>query len=328
MINFNNKKVLIIRLSSLGDIILTTPIIRALKNIYPNITLDFLVKEKYYDALRFNPHLNKIIPFNANSSIKQIRGLIKKEKYDYVIDLHASIRSKLITFGLKAKTFSIKKNRIKKFLLVKFKINLLKNYSLIPEIYAKCIPGLELDNYGAEIFLEKLPEIKEKENIIGICPGAFHFSKSWGEKNYLDLIKFLIKLNYKVALFGGKSDLELCERLSNHGKNIVNYSTNDNLLEIAANMLKCKLILGNDSGLMHLAAALKLPVIVIFTSTVKNFGFEPYKAKSHIIENNDIPCRPCSHVGLDKCPKGHFNCANSISPSDVFNKIKVVIKDL
>ncbi len=326
MINFNNKKVLIIRFSSLGDIVLTTPIIRALKNNFPDIILDYLVKEKYVDALRFNPKLNKIIPFTKDTSIKQIRELIKKEKYDYIIDLHSSLRSKLITFGLKAKTFSIKKNRIKKFLLVKFKINLLKNYDLIPEIYAKAIPDLELDEAGAEIYLEKQTSIRE--NLIGICPGAFHFTKSWGENNYLDLIKFLIKLNYKVALFGGKNDMELCERLSSYDKNIINYSTNDNLLEMAKNMLKCKLILGNDSGLMHVAAALKLPVIVIFTSTVKNFGFEPYKAKSIIIENNDIMCRPCSHIGLDKCPKGHFNCANSISPSDVFNKIKLVIKDV
>lgn len=332
MIDFTNKKVLIIRFSSLGDIILTTPLIRSLKNQYPNITLHYLVKENYHSALQFSPYLDKILLFNNSLTISNLRSLIKNEKYDYIIDLHASLRSILITLLLGIKVYRVKKPRIKKFLLVKFKYNLLKNYDLIPELYAKAIPGFALDELGPDLFLDSKTElinkINEKENIIGICPGAKHKTKSWGEKNYFELIRFLNKLNYKVYLFGGRSDKELCQRLSKIRNNVVDLSTDDELLLMAKDMLKCKLILGNDSGLMHVAAALKLPVIVIFTSTVREFGFEPYKAKSIIIENNEISCRPCSHVGLDECPKEHFNCANSISAADVFLKIKNMLKEL
>ncbi len=330
MIDLTNKKVLIIRFSSLGDIILTTPLIRSLKKQYQNLTIHYLLKDKYYNALEFNPYLDKIILFNNSQSVSDTRSIIKNERYDYLIDLHSSLRSSLIAFGLGIKVFRVKKPRIKKILLVKFKYNLLKHYDLIPELYAKTIPNFTLDDFGLDLFVkpEKNYYYDKKENVIGICPGAKHLTKSWGEHNYSELIKFLNKLNYKVLLFGGNSDKELCERLSKVSNNTQNLSTDDDLIAMANEKLKCKLIIGNDSGLMHAASGLKLPIIVIFTSTVRQFGFEPYKVKNIIIENNEISCRPCSHIGLDKCPKKHFNCGNSISPADVFNKIKTLLKDL
>jgi len=330
LVKLTDKKVLIIRFSSLGDIILTTPIIRTLKKQFTNLTLHYLLKDNYNNVLEFNPYIDKIIPFDSTKTISQIRKIIKSEKYDFIIDLHASLRSLLICTALGIKVFRINKPRIKKFFFVKFKLNTLKKYDLIPELYAKALPNFHLDDLGLDLFLSKENNIKlEKiDNYIGICPGAKHLTKSWGEENYFELISFLDKLNYKVALFGGKNDKLLCERLSKASTNVINFSTDDDLIKMGKEMLKCKLILGNDSGLMHAAAGLKLPVIVIFTSTVKQFGFEPYKTKHIIIENNEINCRPCSHVGREKCPKMHFNCGNSISPADVFNKIKRLLKEL
>ncbi len=330
MIDFSNKKVLIIRFSSLGDILLTSPIVRSLKKKFPSIDIRFLTKEQYLSTVKFNPYINDILLFNNSSKISDFRKKIKSQKFDYIIDLHSSLRSFLISFAMGIKVFRIHKPRIKKALLVKFKYNLLKNYDLIPEMYCKSIPGFELDELGLDLFIDcKTNEkVKKEDNLIGICPGAKHLTKSWGEHNYSELIKFLNKLNYKVALFGGKSDKELCERLSNAGSFVTNNCSDDDLITMGKEMLKCKLVLGNDSGLMHAASGLKLPVIVIFTSTVRQFGFEPYKAKSVIIENNEIACRPCSHIGLDECPKKHFNCGNSISAADVFNKIKLMIKSI
>ncbi|MFH0734378.1 MAG: glycosyltransferase family 9 protein [bacterium] len=321
MINFNNKKVLIIRFSSLGDVLLTTPILRALKKSYPTVTIHYLIKNEVKEAILFNPYIDKIIVFNKTDKLTDLRSSIRLEKYDYIIDLHDNLRSMYITKGLNV--FRIKKPTLKKYLLVKFKINLLKQNKSVVEMYAAAIPEFKLDNLGLELFLNKGENVPCVENkTIGICPGAKHYTKRWEYNSYKELILLLTNSGYKVLLFGGTYDMEMCKHLADNNKNVENISTDNDLIAMGKNMLRCKLIVGNDSGLMHTASALKVPVIVIFTATVKEFGFAPYKAKSIIIENNKITCRPCSHIGKSVCPKRHFNCSKTITPLLVFNKLQ------
>jgi len=312
------KKILVIRLSSLGDILLTTPVLRALKKKFIESEIDFLTRESYADAINFNQNLNEVLFYEKYENTKDLIKVLQNKNYNFVVDLQNNFRSKKIISNLNIKKYKYKKSNIEKFLLVNIKINLLKNYKTIPEKYAESIPDLHLNKNGLELFIPKNinPQI-EGNNLIGFCPGSRHFTKMWLEEYFVELGNKLSAEGYNVVLFGGESDIEVCNRISNKIFGAVNLSNKNNLLQTAADMKMCKLIVCNDSGLMHTATAVGVPVAAIFGSTVKEFGFSPYNSRSLIIENNSLSCRPCSHIGRDKCPKKHFNCMRELTPTIV-----------
>lgn len=322
------NKILIIRLSSLGDILLTTPLIRTLKSIHPELSIDFIVRSEYEDVIKHNPNLNKIITIKRDYKTNSIREEIHKNKYDLIIDLQNNLRSKRLTNGSMSEIVRYKKPYLNRTLLVKFKINRFKEIIPVPVKYANAIPNFLLDDKGLELFLpdniESSPD--EEKNYIGFCPGSRHKTKMWPEEYFIELGNKLSKNNYKIVLLGGGDDREICSRLSQRIEGSIDLSNNNNLFELAANMKKCKAIVCNDSGLMHGGLAVDVPVVAIFGSTVKELGFFPYKGENLILENNSLSCRPCSHIGLDKCPKQHFNCMNEILPNHVLQKTLNFIK--
>ncbi|MBK8944204.1 MAG: glycosyltransferase family 9 protein [Ignavibacteriae bacterium] len=335
------NKILIIRLSSLGDILLTSPLIRSLNNQFPNLKIDFLLREEYKDAVIFNPNLNSVISLNrkdnsltvisrefltAKSKNKVVN--LSSQNYDLVIDLQNNLRSRKLSKGISKEILRFKKPSIEKFLLVKFKWNLFKEIIPIPVRYANTIPNFNLDEKGLEIFIGKSEQIKIDENIIGFCPGSRHKTKMWKEEYFVELGNMFSNFEKTILLFGGKDDKEICEKISNKIPNSVNLSNDDELLKTAEVMKKCKVVICNDSGLMHLALAVNIPVIAIFGSTVKEFGFAPYKGKSLVLENNSLSCRPCSHIGLAECPQKHFKCMLDITPQFVFQKTSEFIKNI
>jgi len=321
------KKILIIRLSSIGDILLTTPLIRSLRKQNHGARIDFVLKGEFFELLKNNPHLSNIYRYSKKSTDrKELFKVLKLNEYDLVIDLQNNSRSGEITSKLKSKVVWFKKHNIKKFLLVNFKINLLKKYPQIPLRYAHAA-GIELDDYGLEIFFEETADerLKLNEKIVGLCPGAKHFTKRWPEKYFIELGKKLEADNYKVVLFGGPDENKLCNNIESQLTNSLNLS-NESILQTAANMKMCKLIYTNDSGTMHLASAVQVPVIAVFGSTVKEFGFFPYKAKSIELEVENLHCRPCTHIGRNNCPLIHFKCMKEINPELAYSSlIKLVV---
>ena len=326
----NAKKILIIRFNSLGDILLTTPLIRSLKKQNKQLKIDFLVKEQFQDVVLNNPYLNKIYSLQSSDRLKEIKKELIKNNYDTVIDLQNNFRSKKLVSGLGRNIFRFKKPNINKFLLVKFKINFLKEIIPIPVRYARAIPNFQLDDNGLELFLPENvnPTTEGNADIIGLCPGSVHKTKMWPEEYFIELGNIFIKNGYKVVLFGGKSDREICGKITSQISGAVDLSNDNQLYETSANMKMCKTVVCNDSGLMHTAVASNVPVVAIFGSTVKEFGFAPYKGKSIVIENNSLTCRPCSHIGLSECPKKHFDCMKTLTPKLVFEKTLNFIKTL
>ncbi len=315
-------KILIIRLSSLGDILLTTPVIRALSKKYPNSQIDFVVKKQYSSSLQYNPLISSLYLYEKEK-IKSIKEEIRSKKYDLVIDLQNNLRSCALTLGLRTKVKRFKKPTFKKLLLVWTKINLLKEIKPIPMRYTEKI-GLQLDDKGLDLFIperinSKLPTGKK---YIGICPGAKHFTKRWPEEYFIELGNRLSSQNFTVVIFGGKDDLQLCETVSSKITNSVNLCNNDDLLQTARDMKQCQHIICNDSGLMHTATAVGVPITAIFGSTVREFGFIPYQSNNTILENNSLSCRPCSHIGRFSCPQKHFKCMKEIKPNTVFDQVK------
>ena len=317
--------VLIIRLSSLGDILLTTPLIRSLKSKYPDIQIDFLLKEQYKGTVQHNPHLRSVYTLNENYD--ELAGIISKNKYDLIIDLQNNLRSHKLTRKTRSKKVRFKKHDIKKMLLVKFKINMLKGLPQIPVRYSNTIKGFNLDDKGLEIFIheDKVSNLTDDRNYIGIAPGSRHFTKMWPSYYYIYLCKMLTVNDFTVVLLGGKKDKEICNEISELFPKAINLCNEDDILQTVTNMKKCRAIVCNDSGLMHAACAAGVPVVSFFGSTVKEFGFTPYNNKNLILENNSLSCRPCSHIGRDKCPKSHFNCMKEITPQMAFKNINLLL---
>lgn len=327
--NITAKKILLIRLSSLGDIILTTPVIRVLKKKYPKVKIDFLMRKSFADVLRHNPKVNKLFFYDDYLNPDKLVNILRERDYDIVIDLQNNFRSRKITAGLNVHKYVYHKPNIKKFLLVNFKLNLLKDIKSIPIRYAETVPDLHIDEKPAELFIpDNITSKLNNKTIIGFCPGSKHYTKMWLEEYFVELGNKLADEGFQIVLFGGKSDIEICKNISDKIAGAQNLANDNKLLQTAADMKTCRLIVCNDSGMMHTATAVNVPVVTMFGSTVKEFGFAPYQSTNLILENNSLSCRPCSHIGREKCPKEHFQCMRSLTPDYVYEQIQNFMRTL
>ncbi|MBS1514471.1 MAG: glycosyltransferase family 9 protein [Bacteroidetes bacterium] len=310
------NKILIIRFSSLGDIILSFPLINALKKEYPKAEIHFLTKSVYKGILELNPKISKIIEFN-NEPLSIVREKIVKEGYDLVLDIHKKFRSILLTkfSGLNVRRY--KKDTFKKFLLVKFKINLFK--TVIP-VYLKYIKSAG-KNFSEKYFTFSASELtfpKEKNhnfNYVVAAPSSRHFTKTFPKEKFAGVLN---SLKVKAILIGDNSarDLEICTHIEKE-TGAVNLCGKLSFQELANLLHHSELVLTNDSAIMHFAEALGKKVCVFFGSTVKEFGFFPQLSTSKVYENKDLKCRPCTHIGLSSCPKGHFKCMNELKIENI-----------
>ena len=329
------KKILILRLSSLGDILLASPLLKEIKNRFPDCLIDFVIKKEFVQAIEFNPNINNILLYEANN-VNSLKKKFKSVNYDYILDLQNNFRSRQLLKGMKSQVYKFKKPTFKKFLLVHFKINLLKDKVSIAQHYVNSFPlikttDLQLDfHYPKEKDAEAdsiFPRNLKDKKIIGICPGSKHFTKRYPSELFAKVIKNLSLMNYSVLLFGGRDDEEICALLALDNSAIINFQNNNDLYLTSALMKKCSAVISNDSALMHLSCALNIPTAVIFGSTVSEFGFFPLNKKSVIIESKKLNCRPCTHIGRKECPKGHFKCMNDISPDMVISKLQPLMKN-
>ncbi len=308
------QKVLVIRLSSLGDILLTTPLVRSLKAKYPHVEIHFLLREQYAGIYKHNPHISRLIYYSESPELTA--GLLK-ENYDLVIDLQSNFRSARITAFLDRPYTRFKKSSVRKFLLVNLKVNMLRDFPPIPERYCEPMEGCLLDGNGLEFHPDPsaVSPLEKGKEYICFCPGSRHFTKMWPPEYFIEFGAKLTAQGKTVILLGGASDKEICANIASQIPGSMDLSGRDDISEMAANMKMCQAAVCNDSGLMHLACALNIPVLVFFGSTVKELGFTPYKNKSIILEDNTLKCRPCSHIGRSECPMGHFKCMRNLTPS-------------
>jgi len=337
-------KILIIRLSSIGDIILTTPIIRVLKQKFPNCTIDFLIKKQFSELVDYHPFINNVYKFDSQNkkfSLRKIKDKIVQENYDLIVDLHKNFRSYYLSIGSGAKKIvRYKKFIFRRFLLIKFKLNLFKKIIPVYKRYFLSLLQLNIfyDKLGLEVFFDD--SIKQKINnkyaaflknkdqkILGIAPGASFFTKRWKAEGFEYVINhFIENHNLKIILFGNGSDRELITSLNiRYTHKILNSAGELSLSETGVLMDHCDLFLTNDSGLLHLACALKKKVVAIFGNTTEELGFFPLTTDKIIIENKNLLCRPCSHIGRDSCPKNHFKCMKDIKPDTVIAAVEKLL---
>lgn len=319
------KNILVVRLSSLGDVILTTPFVRILKANFPNANIDFLVSSPFQDVFKYNPYINNLLIYNKQKTLKDIsywkqsiKNLLPENKYDLVFDLQNNFRSIHFTIGLSDKIFRMDKNRLAKLQMVCFK-SIPKDCEHIVERYLNTAKdfGLIHDEKGLDlIFDNKSTNIDS--NLIAFAPGAKHFTKRWLPEYFITLAEYFINDGFEILLFGSRDEKYVCEYISSTNNKIHDLCGKFNILETAEKIRECKLIVTNDSAAMHIASAVNIPIVAIFGSTVPQFGFTPYKAE-FMINQKDISCRPCTHIGRSKCPEKHFNCMKQILPQEVYN---------
>lgn len=340
MNKLNPNTILIIRLSSIGDVLLTTPLLRILKKKFPDALIDYITTERNFDILKLNPNLNNLIKYDKSDSLKETinfkKNVIKYSNYDMIVDLQNNLRSRILTLCLKSDVFRFSKRRILKLKMVYLKRKI-SEYLQIPDLYINSLNGIDIhpDRLGLEFWLEQditskyYPYKNENINVklkIAIAPGAYHYTKRLPKEKYIEICKGLInELNAEIVLLGGADDVDLCNDIcSSVMHNCESFAGKGGLAFSADLINDCDLTITNDTSIMHISAARQVPVIAIFGSTVPEFGFSPYKSKNYIIEYN-IPCRPCTHIGKKKCPKGHFNCMNNIEVKHVLSAVKTIL---
>ncbi|HET9057201.1 MAG TPA: glycosyltransferase family 9 protein [Chitinophagaceae bacterium] len=310
-------KILIIRFSSIGDIVLTTPIIRCLKKQVPMVQIHFAVKKSFATVVESNPYIDKVHVLDNN--LQLLIADLKKEGFDYIIDLHKNIRTLRIKNALNTvASFSFNKINIEKWLLTAMKINILPQKHIVDREFeaAKHFQIIN-DGKGLDYFIPEKDLVKETDiptshmhGYIGIAIGGAHATK----KMPVDKLKELCsKIEHPIMLLGGKEDYENGQIIASIDSiKIYNACGKFNLNESADLVRKAKIIISHDTGLMHIAAAFKKPIISVWGNTIPGFGMYPYygisETKNKIFEINNLRCRPCSKIGFQKCPKKHFKC--------------------
>lgn len=321
-------KILILRFSSIGDIVLTTPVVRCLKEQVKDIEIHYLTKSSFASLAASNPYIDKV--YSMEKKLSEVMPLLKVENYDFILDLHHNLRTKQVILALKKPSDNFPKLNFKKWLLVQLKINKMPLIHIVDRYFkAATVFNINNDLKGLDFFIPEKEEVKLNElpeffkaGFIAVVIGAQHFTKRMPNHKIIDLCQ---GLPLPVILVGGKEDynngLEIEKVL---GIKAFNACGKYNLFQSASIIKQARLVITHDTGMMHIAAAFKKKIISVWGNTVPEFGMYPYMpqdtANSFMAEVKNLSCRPCSKIGKTSCPKGHFRCMNDLDTNTILKQ--------
>jgi ADP-heptose:LPS heptosyltransferase len=322
-------KFLVVRFSSIGDIVLTTPVLRHLREQVNEAEIHYLTKKEYASILEANPNVDQVKTLKE-SMPATIRDL-RKEQYDYIIDLHHNTRTAMLKAGLRRMDFTVRKLNREKWLLVNLGINRLPDLHMVDRNLETI--SLFIDSYdergleyyippGQDVAIDSLPEVF-RTGYVGLAIGAQHGTK----KLPLDqLINLCSKIDQPVILLGGPGDHEIAKAIEEAlpQKAIYNACGNYSLHQSASLVRQSRVLLSHDTGLMHIGAAFGKKIISIWGNTIPGFGMYPYRPHPDSVsfEVSDLRCRPCSKIGSESCPKKHFRCMMEQDLDGIASKTK------
>lgn len=315
-------KILVIRFSSIGDIVLTSPVLRCLK-IQTGAEIHFLTKKSFAPLVESNPYVARV--FSIEKSVSEVATHLQSMNYDFVVDLHGNLRSlqtRLATghfFRKKSRTFH--KLNLEKWLLVNFKIDRLPNLHIVHRTLETVAPlGVFYDGAGLDFFIPPSAEINPTDFSSTLFPekytafvlGATHFTKRLPVEKMLEICLGLRKIGQPVVLLGGPTEADFGQKIA-ASTGAVDACGKLSLFHSASLVRQAKNVLTHDTGLMHIAAAFGKKIVSVWGSTVPKFGMTPFFAddgpgSNVTLEIDGLPCRPCSKIGFAACPKGHFRC--------------------
>lgn len=328
-------KILILRFSSIGDIVLTTPVIRTLKTQLSDVSVHFATKKAYHQLLIENPYLDKI--HLLEEKLEPLIAELKEERFDYVVDLHHNLRTTFIKARLGVKSYSYKKLNLQKWLLTTLKWGDLPNRHVVDRYMDAVAPlGVKTDNLGLDHFIPEKDEVEAdwlpepyKHGYVAVVIAGKYATKRLPQDRIIELCD---RINKPIVLLGGPDEVatgeaveqffqrktgfdEYDEGLKALGKQAIVFNAcgKFNLNQSASLVKQARWVFTHDTGLMHIAAAFKKEIFSIWGSTVPEFGMYPYRTKFTIFEHKKLSCRPCSKIGYSKCPKGHFKCMREVT---------------
>ncbi|MFZ1677849.1 MAG: glycosyltransferase family 9 protein [Saprospiraceae bacterium] len=330
-----SEKILVIRFSSIGDIVLTTPVLRALHEQL-GAEIHFLTKPAFASIISANPHVKKVITLDDDFD-KMIQSL-RLENYNFIIDLHHNIRTRRIRIALKKPFHVFHKLNFEKWLMVNFKINRLPERHVVDR-YLDSVKflGIQNDQNGLDFFIPDSKKINVVEKFgwqpysyVSIVIGATYNTKCLTADQ---ISKITDSLNLPVILLGGKSEIKKADEIMAklNSKNIISACGSFDIFQSASILQQSATLISHDTGLMHIAAALKKPQVVIWGNTIPAFGMYPYYGNENIdwisFEQKELNCRPCTKLGYDKCPKGHFKCILNHNLNEIANAAISLIRN-
>lgn len=318
-------KFLIIRFSSIGDIVLTSPVLRCLKTQFPDAEVHFLTKKRNVDLLQANPYIDKILLFDH--SLSDVVQALKSENYDYIIDLHNNLRSLAVKLRLKVKSYSFNKLNFRKVLLTKLKMDMMPKGHIVDRNLGTLRHfNIVNDGKGLEYFIpeadefpmSQLPDNFRKGYVALVLAGTYPTKKLPVEKYK----KLIAESSISFVLLGGKSERSMASSiLAWNTGNVVDFTGKLRINQSASLVKNARLVISNDTGLMHIAAAFHKRILSVWGNTSPELGMFPYLPGegSEILEIKGLPCRPCSKLGYDECPKKHFRCMNDIPETRIID---------
>lgn len=320
------KKILVVRFSAIGDIVLTTPVIRCLKE-QTDAQIDVLTKVNFKTVLENNPYITTL--HTIEKSYKEKINDLKSANYDLIIDLQHNFHTWKLKNALGVKSFAFHKLNIEKWLLVNAKINKMPDLHIVDRYLATGESlGVKNDGKGLDYFIPKQHEVNITDFIpsgkyIAFVIGAAHATKRLPEAKIISICQ---KIKHPIVLLGGKDESDIGARIAKAaGNHVVNTCGQFNLNQSASWVKQAEIVITHDTGLMHIAAAFAKNIISIWGNTVPDFGMYPYYPKG--VQNNisiavdNLSCRPCSKIGHKECPKGHFKCMNEVDENLIVHAV-------
>lgn len=323
-------KILVVRFSSIGDIVLTSSVVRAIKQQLPNTELHFLTKVQFSAIVADNPHVDRV--FTMNKSIDEVVGDLKKENYDWVIDLHNNIRTTSLKRKLGVKSTTFNKLNIRKFFLVKFKLNRMPKMHVVERYFHAVKPlGVKNDELPGDYFIPETDKVDTLTELamnpyeyISLAIGAQFKTKQMPVNLLVEIADASTK---PVVIVGGMMDknvaLEVLAKTTN--KHIINTCGEYNLNQSASIVAQSHKLVTNDTGMMHIAACFGIQIVSVWGNTTLDLGMYPYypnqpeKFSIHQVEG--LSCRPCSKIGFQECPKKHFKCMNDQNVEEIIREV-------
>lgn len=327
-------KILVIRFSSIGDIILTSPVLRLLKS--QGHEVHYLSKKNFAFALEFQPHIDRLwlMDDNLPTLLKEMGA----EKFDLIIDLHNNLRSRKCSLFLKVPVLRFPKLNLRKWIYTSFKINLLPKTHIVDRYIAplkklNILPdGKGLEYYCGEKAIREAQELLDTAGLsakpfVAIVSGGQHSTKILPAGKLEQIVK---ELQVSCIVLGGKEDRVRGEELEKaFPQQVLNFCGKTDFNVSAALLSFSACVLANDTGLMHVAAAFKKPIVSVWGNTVPEFGMYPYYG-DHVTDHFEaevlgLNCRPCSKIGYDSCPKGHFKCMELQNTAAIAHRLHLML---
>jgi len=315
-------KLLLLRFSSIGDLVLTTPVIRALAK-QTSYEIHLLTKKRFAPVLAHNPYLTKIYTFEQE--VDEVLSYLKKERYSFLIDLHKNLRSFRVRLALGVKTYDFSKKNIEKWLMVQFKVNRLPEQHIVDRYFEAVLPlGVKNDKAGLDYFLDPEEQllIDLPTSYLVIVLGAAHYTKQIPVHKIKEVIG---QLSIPVVLIGGLAEAAMGKTIQQQfPRKVVNLAGLQSLGQSASVIKGARVVLTPDTGMMHIAAAFKKPILAMWGNTIPDFGMYPYRTEHINFEVPALSCRPCSKIGRKICPRGHFRCMEDQNVKRMVDKIRIL----